>query len=338
MLERMSAILALSAMALSCAHKNQAARYQAVGYHAAAAPRAMERQIRNAVDAGDGDFVARSLRQKMMADPDNLAVRIELARHYQERGYKEIALEHFRLAAARFPNSAEAQLMLARALRDAGMRGEAAAGLAMFLGAHPQESPAFAAWLGILQDDLGQWREGEASHRAALELASSADYLHNNLGYNLLMQNKRDEAASEFRIALKLNPKSVVARNNLASALAAAPESTTKREAIAQWQSVSDPASAHNNMAALLIEQGRYPEARRELDAALGYNRNHSAALNNLKLISQLDGKPALIPIKPVRSRWARWKSTLRKAVGSPQQENQGQQTKQSQAVHTATN
>lgn len=330
MVKRSLAALVASALAVSCAHKNPAARYQA-------APSAMERQVQNAIDAGDGDLVARSLRERMMAAPDNLAVRMELARHYQERGYREIALEHFRLAASRFPDSGEAHLMLARALRDAGIKGEAAAGLAQFLKAHPQQSPEFAAWLGILQDDLGRWPEGEAAHRAALELAPNADYLHNNLGYNLLMQGRREEAAAQFRAALKLQPKSALARNNLALALASTPEGGTQREAITQWQSVSDPASAHSNMAALLIEQGRYPEARRELDLALGYNRNHPAALNNLRLISQLDGKPAFIPMKPVQSRWARWKSTLRKAVGGPQQQDQTQQAKENQAVHTAT-
>ena len=48
------------------------------------------------------------------------------------------------------------------------------------------------------------------------------------------------------------------------------------REAVANWQSASDPATAHNNLAAVWIEKGNYPEARKELDLALGYNRAHS--------------------------------------------------------------
>ena len=67
-------------------------------------------------------------------------------------------------------------------------------------------------------------------------------------------------------------------------------------------------------MAALLIQQGRYAEARKELDLALGYNRTYSAALNNLKLVSELDGKPASITAKPVQTRWGRLKTGLRKA------------------------
>ena len=48
-------------------------------------------------------------------------------------------------------------------------------------------------------------------------------------------------------------------------------------------------------MAVALIESGKYAEARKEIDIALGYNQQHSAALKNLRLVSELDGKPAEI-------------------------------------------
>jgi len=81
----------------------------------------MERQIANAVDAGDGDYRVRLLRQRMAAEPENLSVRIELIEHYTRAGYPELALEHCRLAAARFPESAEIQLSLAKLLRKINM-------------------------------------------------------------------------------------------------------------------------------------------------------------------------------------------------------------------------
>jgi len=61
----------------------------------------------------------------------------------------------------------------------------------------------------------GSGPEGEKSHRAALALGPESDYLHTNLGYNLLMQKRPAEAAFEFKQALKLKPGSEVARNNL---------------------------------------------------------------------------------------------------------------------------
>ena len=307
-------ILAAAGVSVSCVHQTRMA--DVYGNPPAPSEKtrqvsAMERQVRNAKDAGEGDYIVRSLRQQMAAEPDNLAVRMELIEHYDRGGYPELALEHCRLAAARFPESAEIQLSLAKLLRSLKMTGEAAQGLAAFLTNHPQQSPVYDSWLGILRDELGQWPEGEKSHRAALALNADLDYLHNNLGYNLLMQKRPSEAAFEFRQALKLKPHSEVARNNLGLALAETPQ-----EAVLHWQSVSDPATAHSNMAALLIEQGRYEDARKELDLALGYNKSHAAALSNLKLVSELDGKPAVIPIKPVKTKWGKFRSAVLKVVG----------------------
>jgi Flp pilus assembly protein TadD len=271
----------------------------------------MERQIQNARDVGEGDYLVRSLRQRMAAEPDNLGIRLELIEHYTQTGYPELALEHCRLAATRFPDSAAVQLPMAKLLRQMKMTKEAAQGLGAFLTTHPQESPDYESWLGILRDELGDWAAGEKAHRAALALNGQLDSLHNNLGYNLLMQSRPQEAAEEFREALKLRPNSEVARNNLGMALAATPEA-----AVVHWQSVSDPATAHSNMAALLIKQKRYAEARKELDLALGYNKSHAAALNNLRLVSELDGKPAVIPLKPAQTKWSKFRSKIAKIVG----------------------
>ncbi len=288
---------------------------------------AFERQITNATDLGEGDYQVRELRQKMSAEPDNLAVRLELIEHYTRGGYPELALEHCRLAATRFPESADVQLRMAKLLDGMKLPREAADGLSTFLAAHPQKAPEYESWLGILRDEQKDWKAGEKAHRAALALDTTRDSLHNNLGYNLLMQGRPKEAAQEFREALKLRPDSEVARNNLGMALAATPapeppkgEATsaeaTSNDALLHWQSISDPATAHSNMAALLIGQKRYSEARRELDLALGYNKDHPAALANLKLVSELDGKPAVIPIKPVQTKWSRFRSTIAKIVG----------------------
>jgi len=274
---------------------------------------AMERQVRNALDAGDGDYQIRALREKLAAKPDDVQARLDLAQAYRERGYPDIALEHCRLAAARFPESGASQLALARALRDMRLQAEAAQGLQEFLQAHPQRAPEYFSWLGILRDELGQWAVAELAHRTALDLAPEAEYLHNNLGYNLLMQKKNADAIVEFREALRLNPKSVVASNNLGLALA---RQNAAEQAIQSWQATGDPAAAHNNLAAVFIQEGKFAEARRELDAALSYNKQFPAALKNLELVSRLDGNPATVTMKPTPSRWDRIKADLGKIFG----------------------
>jgi len=297
----------------SCAHDRRTAKSQPTP-----APPTLsvwDRQIRNAMDAGDGDYRLRVLREKSAAEPNNISVRLELAKAYTDRGYPDMALELCRMTAVRFPDSGEAQLGLVRALRAMNRRQEAIEGLEAFLRNHPQTSPGYFSWLGILRDENGQWAAGEPAHRSALERAPAVDYLHNNLGYNLLMQKKNEEAAAEFREALRISPSSQMARNNLGLALA---HQNAGPQAVASFQSAADPATAHNNMAAVWIEAGNYPEARKELEAALGYNRMHPAALRNLELVGRLEGKPVTLQDIPQESWWDRWKSGFKRLFVGP--------------------
>lgn len=207
---------------------------------------------------------------------------------------------------------------LAIALRSLGLTQEAVAHLERNAGRSETTAETFA-WLGILQDDLGRHAEAEQMHRRALAMSPQAAYLHNNLGHNLMLQRRLEEAAEEFRRALRADPSSAIAKNNLGIALSAQPE-----EAVLQWKSVNDAATAHSNMAAIFIEQGNYAEARREISRALGYQRDHRAALANLKLVSEKDGGPAEVTFEPQRSGWRRFVSILRQVFWEPAPEKQG--------------
>jgi len=295
-----------AALTVSCVHETRP-----VAASAPAAPQTVwDRQIHNASDAGDGDYVLKGLRQRVAAEPDNIAIRVELAKAYRDRGYPDMAVELCRLTVERFPQSAEAQLALVRSLFEMKRPAEAIAALE----AHPRDTSEYHSWLGLLRDSTGAWTAGEPSHRKAIELAPAQDGLHNNLGYNLLMQKKGEDAAAEFREALRLNPASQVARNNLGLALA----STNTQQALASWQAASDPATAHSNLAAVWIEKGNYAEARKELAVALGYNKSHPAALRNLQLVAQLDGQASSLEAASGESRWIRWKTGFKKLFVGP--------------------
>ena len=253
----------------------------------------MNRQAINAIDAGEGDFQARILRARVEANPADTNARLELARYYQRAGFPEVAVEHLRLACERDPGSSVAHIALAKILRQEQRPVEAASVLRSF-SERRQDDVGVLAWLGVLEDEAGNWKAGEAASRRAIALAPNRDDLQNNLGYSLLHQGRKAEAATAFRAALEINPKSAIARNNLGLALAENP-----REAVLNWQAVEGPASAHNNMAATLIESGRYDEARAEIQTSLNYDPRHAAALNNLKLVSELDGRPAQLAAHP---------------------------------------
>jgi tetratricopeptide (TPR) repeat protein len=273
----------------------------------------MVRQAKNAAEAGDGDFELRRLRQFLAANPKNPDARVLLARYYEAHGYPDLALEHYRLAAAQFPESPVIAISLAKTLR--GMDGptEAVRALQEFAARQPRPGWDVLSLEGILQDEQGNHTAAESAHRAAVAAAPEKSDLHNNLGYNLLAQGRMDAAIEEFRRAVELDPKSDIAHNNLAAALARSGSATkdTAREAIAEWSRSTGQAEAHNNMAAVLIDQGRYEEARAELAAALSMEPGLGAATSNLRLLAEKDGHPASIPAPASHARkrvsvWAR--------------------------------
>src|SRR5262249_42246801 len=143
---RWAALLA-AALCASCVHERR------VATAAAPAPTVWERQVHNAKDAGDGDYSLTTLPARVAAEPENIAVRIELATAYRERGYPEIAVELCRLTAARFPESAEAQFALVRSLYEMKRPAEAIAAME----SHPRESAEYYSWLGLIRDSTGAW-------------------------------------------------------------------------------------------------------------------------------------------------------------------------------------
>jgi Tfp pilus assembly protein PilF len=276
----------------------------------------MRRQVLNAVDAGEGDPRIRTLRERMAADADNVTVRLELAGLYQAAGFPELALEHYRLAADRFPKDERVVAKLAESLSEQGQKKEATDLLARHL-AGDMKSADLYAWLGILRDEQGDHAEAEPAHREALRLNASGAKLHNNLGYNLLLQGKRTEAIASLRQALTLDARLDAARNNLGLALTRGGSDAERREALELWTAANggDKAAAHTNMGAALMEQGKYDEARQELKLALHENRSYAAAWSNLASLEKMDGKPVTLPVQsagrqqavtPQRAGWAK--------------------------------
>ncbi len=273
---------------------------------------AMDRQVRNAVDAGEGDAVVVELRRRLAANPDDIKSRLALAARYQEQGYPDLAVEHLRFGVARAPHLSLLSIRLAKALEASGETGQAVDVLKAFYGRDPLAPAELVSLLGIYLDRMGESAQAETNHRAALALEPANDIFHNNLGYNLLLQEKNDDAVREFRAAVALNSRSEVARNNLGTALA---KSGSLQEAVLQWQSVSGPAAAHSNLASVLLEQKRYPEAKKELELALSFDRNHPAALANLALLGEQQGAASAVTLAPRPTAWQKWTHGLRRTA-----------------------
>ena len=291
------AFVSLLSCALACSSCARQAQTASRHISQPAVAVVMQHHVQNAMDAGDGDLELRLLRQRLAENANDLDARILLARRYAQRGVSELALEHYRFAADRFPDSIVVALELAKTFRSLGRPRQALDSVKLWLNQHPEGSWELFSFEGILEDESGQLRDAETSHRSALSLQQGRSALHNNLGYNLMLQGRAAEAVREFRRALELDPSSSIAHNNLGAALVSQTDSDA---ALAEWRRSADAAVGHNNLAATLIEQGRYAEARAELEAALKLRRNFPAALANLRLVAASDGKPVTVqPVAP---------------------------------------
>lgn len=255
----------------------------------------MDREIRNAVDLGDGDLELRRLHAVLLREPNDLQARMQLVHRYTALGHPDLAVEHLRLAAERFPQDAGVTVALIRALRDENAVAAALDIAVNFCNRAPSPPAGVLELKGILQDESGELAAAEQSFRAALLADGTRASAHNNLGYNLMLQGRNREAVPEFREALRIRPRLAVAQNNLAMALLQDWKSDAEAiEALLLWEAASGPAAAHNNMAAVLMDQHRYAEARKELDISLGYQKHYEPALRNLQLVAGRDGMAPL--------------------------------------------
>jgi tetratricopeptide (TPR) repeat protein len=273
----------------------------------------MQQQVLNAVHAGDGNLRVQRLRERLTADSRDVNARLELASEYAAMGFPELELEHCRIAVERFPESAAAVERLAKSLRKNGSPQEAAKVLSGLVAQQQKPAVETLSWAGILFDEADRLGDGEAMHRRALALDARRDYLHNNLGYNLLLQERYPEAAASFRRALELNRSSTTARNNLGRTLMR----MSAADAVSQFQRAADPAIAHNNVAAALYEKGDLEGARKELEAALAIRRDLPQILENLRLVAVADGKPIVMP-PPRPGLWQSVSHAFKVAFGTP--------------------
>jgi Flp pilus assembly protein TadD len=277
----------------------------------------MERQVRNARLAGEGDAELAILRQRLAIAPQANDVRMRLAEKYESAGFPDVSLEHVRIARGYDPSAQPLLLKEVGLLRQLGLPGQAAEAISRYLASCSRPEPEILSWHGITLDEAGRTQEGEKAHRAALAMSPDDDVLRNNLGYNLFAQDRYTEAAREFEEALRLNRRSETARANLARLLAMRPDAPDATGAVAHWTTALGAAAAHNNLAASYLEQGRYDQAREEISAALRYRPDYWPALKNLELAAELDGRPAQVTTGATRTRWQRFTSAMKRVFGT---------------------
>jgi tetratricopeptide (TPR) repeat protein len=131
--------------------------------------------------------------------------------------------------------------------------------------------------LGRLRYKQHRLEEAISEYRLAIQLDPKDGPPHNNLGNALRDQDKTDEAISEYRLAIQLDPKDTSPHYNLGNALA---DQGKTDEAISEYRLAIrlDPKYAlpHNNLGNALRDQ-----------------RNRDEAISEYRLAIELDPKAA---------------------------------------------
>lgn len=241
-------------------------------------------QVRNAVNMGDGDLEIQALRKRLLDNPHDLPSRRRLAAKFDAAGYPDLALDHLRIAAELAPSDLSLHLDLAGALKAQGLTHQANLVIEAAL---KQSTPTAAQWsrAAILTGSLS---DAEALHRKALAKDPGNFDFQNNLAYNLIEQKRPTEAEAILRDLLRAKPTHETARNNLATLYAT--QLNQPEEALLHWKAISGPAAAHNNLAAAYMDQGRWIEARQELEKALALRFQFPEALQNLQIVAARTG------------------------------------------------
>lgn len=272
------AIAFLGLFAFSCAHKQNAAAPMTPVFNT---------QVKNAVRLGDGDLEIQALRKRLMDNPGDTALRRRIAAKFEAAGYPDLALEHLRIAYEYAPADLDLGLDLATALSGQGLKTQAIQVVDVALNtAKPNATQLSRA--AILKDGFPDLPAGEALHRQALALEPASPQRLNNLAFNLILQKQASEAESILRQVLRSKPSYELARNNLAGLYAT--QLNQPEEALSHWKAISGPAAAHNNLAAVYMEQGKWPEAKQELEKALALRFQFPEAVQNLQLVAARTG------------------------------------------------
>ncbi len=252
-------------------------------------------QARGAFNPATDDRRVQMLNARLKLDPQDATARLDLAAIYERYKLYDEALEQY-TRALNLQASEQAATGLARVARAGGHGADANGVLAAFVKS-PAGRDSAEAWnsLGVLHDDSGERDSAERAFRRAIELQPQSDRLHNNLGYNLLLQDRLADAEAAFRRALELQPQSAAARNNLATVLARRGQLDAARREflIAAAGNPASVAVAYNNLAVVLMEMGEYEQSRAELVRALQARNYYAPAIENFKLVQELIRKRA---------------------------------------------
>ena len=156
----------------------------------------------------------------------------------------------------------------------------------------PRDTEALAR-LGRIHSSLGEVDQALGYLRRALAVEPQSWILHFETGLTLARARLNEEAVTEFRAALELNPEIVEIQNNLAAASLAIGRIDQAREALeAAHRAQPESAEIATNLAVVLERERRFDRALALYGEALRHDPTHAEAHGNLGTLLVRLGRP----------------------------------------------
>jgi tetratricopeptide (TPR) repeat protein len=236
-------------------------------------------------------------RATLARNPDSYFVHLDLGGLLVQNRRLPEAIAEFQAAVRLKPESLQAHLHLANALK--AMPGRLPDAIAEYQTAERADPHSWEPHLnlGVTYAQMpGRQDDAIAEYRTVLRMDPASAMAHFNLG-NVYgqMPGRLPDAVAEFREALQIDPDYAEAHNNLGNALKSMPGQLA--EAVAEFQAAlrSKPefADAHNNLGLAYAQMpGKQADAIAEYQAALRINPRSAMVQYNLgNLFMQIPGR-----------------------------------------------
>jgi Tfp pilus assembly protein PilF len=145
---------------------------------------------------------------------------------------------------------------------------------------------AVAVLMGCAWRQTSYWRNSETLWRRAVDCTLQNARAHSNLAIALTRERRADEAISEFRAALKIDPDDPEAHNGFGMVLI---NRRQVDEAIVHFEKALESrpqyADAHDRLGNALASCGRIDEAMVQFQKAFEANPDYASAHNNLGIV-----------------------------------------------------
>ena len=217
-------------------------------------------------DAGRPEEAAKAFSQAAQLSPEDYDIRYHLGKMLWQTGQLEAALSNFEAAKRLKPEEVEVRSSLARILWSLGRKEEAREETAsverLSQRQHQRDQSSYSLARGNLLLDQGDLNGAAELFREALKFDPESARARNNLGLALARLNDPQDARRELEKAIALDPKLALAYNALGTIYMQA-EQISEAEAAFQKAIRVDPqyAEAKSNLGALYAKLGRNAEA-----------------------------------------------------------------------------